>query len=235
MLRRKLKIILDFLMTVLLPLLMAYQLIGEVAHEWLGMAMFVLFICHHLLNRHWTYNLLKGKYTIVRIWQTVLVTLVFFSMIGSMLSSIILSYYVFPFVSIQGWHTYARSLHMLSAYWGFIFMALHLGFHWNMMIAGVRKFIEKKPTVYVWVLRILALFIAGYGVYAFIERNIGRYMLMLEHYVFFDFSKPIIFFVLDYIAVIGLFVFVGHYVTNALRKIGQNKTLRKKVSPANTD
>ena len=43
----------DIGMTVLLLLLMAYELIGSGPHEWIGLAMFVLFVCHHLLNRGW--------------------------------------------------------------------------------------------------------------------------------------------------------------------------------------
>ena len=34
-------------MTLCLMLLMSYSLIGEQAHEWIGMGMFVLFILHH--------------------------------------------------------------------------------------------------------------------------------------------------------------------------------------------
>ena len=46
-----LKIVIDIGMTVMLLFLMAYELIGEAAHEWLGIGMFVLFIIHHILNR----------------------------------------------------------------------------------------------------------------------------------------------------------------------------------------
>ena len=48
-----LKIVVDIGMTVMLLFLMAYELIGEAAHEWLGIGMFVLFIIHHILNRKW--------------------------------------------------------------------------------------------------------------------------------------------------------------------------------------
>lgn len=43
--QRKTKIVVDVLMVVMLLLLMAYQLIGKAAHEWIGMAMFVLLSC----------------------------------------------------------------------------------------------------------------------------------------------------------------------------------------------
>lgn len=33
----------------------------------------------------------------------------------------------------------------------------------------------------------------------------------------FDFDEPIIFFIVDYVAVMGLFVFVGHYLSYAIK------------------
>ena len=70
---------------------MAYMLIGEAAHEWMGAAMFVLFLLHHVLNWRWYRNLVKGKYTALRILQTVVDFLVLLAMIGLMVSGIMLS------------------------------------------------------------------------------------------------------------------------------------------------
>lgn len=39
--KRKLKITTDMLMIIMLPFLMAYQLIGEAVHEWIGTAQFI--------------------------------------------------------------------------------------------------------------------------------------------------------------------------------------------------
>lgn len=213
------KIITDIAMTASLLLLMTYGLIGEAAHEWIGVAMFVLFILHHILNSHWHRNLFKGKSTAIRILQTILVILVLLSMLSSMLSGIILSRHVFQSITIRGWRSFAHNLHMISAYWGFVLMALHLGMHWNMMMGMARKLVNKKSVIRTWVLRMIAVLIAGYGVYAFAHRGIGRYMLMLDHFVFFDFDEPIIFFIADYIAVMGLFVFIGHYSAKYLRQV----------------
>ena len=60
------KIIVDLGMTVLLMLLMAFELIGRTAHEWIGAGMFVLFILHHILNLKWSKNLFHGKYSAYR-------------------------------------------------------------------------------------------------------------------------------------------------------------------------
>lgn len=54
------KITVDLGMTIFLMLLMAFELIGRTAHEWIGAGMFVLFILHHILNRKWTGTLHAG-------------------------------------------------------------------------------------------------------------------------------------------------------------------------------
>lgn len=207
------KIITDILMTIVLLFLMAYSLVGEVLHEWLGIGMFVLFTVHHILNRKWSRSLFKGKYTPFRILQTVLVILALISMMGSMVSGIVLSRHVFSFLRIIGGQSWARTIHMLSAYWGFVFISLHLGLHWNTMMKMAGRMWVKPSAVRSWIVRGLGFLMAGYGVYAFVKREIGSYMLLKIQFVFFDFHEPLILFLLDYIAVMGLFVFVGHYLT----------------------
>lgn len=211
------KICVDIGMTIALLLLMTYELVGQAAHEWLGIGMFVLFLTHHILNRKWMGKLLKGSYTPLRIWKTLLVVLVLLCMIGSMVSGVILSRHVLSFLPISGGRSFARSLHMVSAYWGFVWMSLHLGLHWSMMMGMAKKAVKKPSAVRTWILRVLALAIAGYGVLAFVKRDIADYMFLRIQFVFFDFEEPLIFFLLDYVAVMGLFVFIGHYLAEFLK------------------
>lgn len=212
------KIIIDIAMTVALMLLMTYELIGQSAHEWIGMVMFVLFLIHHVLNRKWSGNLIKGRWTPFRIWQTVLVLWVLVSMIGSMVSGIILSRSVFSFLPIRGGQSRARIMHLLCAYWGFVGMSLHLGLHWSMMIGMAQKHLGKPSRLRTWTFRFLAVEIAAYGVYAFVKRDIGSYMLLKSEFVFFDFEEPLAFFFADYLAIMGLFVFLGHYISMMIKK-----------------
>lgn len=215
----KVKIAIDVGMTIALLLLMAYELIGQAVHEWIGVSMFVLFILHHVLNGKWTQSLMKGKYTALRSVQTGLVLLILISMLGSMFSGIILSRHVLADITIRGLRSFARNLHMLSAYWGFVLMSLHLGFHWSMMMGMAGKFVKKTSKIRKWILRGIAVLVAGYGIYAFSRRDIGSYMLLKNQFVFFDFEEPVVFFMLDYIAVMGLFVCAGHYLSEGLKKI----------------
>lgn len=212
------KIITDIMMTVVLLLLMSYSLVGETLHEWLGIGMFTLFILHHILNRKWSSRLFKGKYTAYRIWQTILVVLALVSMLGSMVSGIIISRSVFSFLGITGGKSWARTLHMLAAYWGFVFISLHLGLHWSMMTGMARRLWKKESAIRSWSVRAVGFLIAGYGIYAFFKRDVGSYMLLKNQFVFFDYNEPLILFLLDYIAVMGLFVFVGRYISLILRR-----------------
>ena len=62
-----------------------------------------------------------------------------------MISGVIMSREVFSFLPLSGGTGFARTLHMLSSYWGFLLMGVHLGLHWGMMMglarraAGIRK------------------------------------------------------------------------------------------------
>lgn len=211
------KVGIDLAMTAALLLLMAYSLIGEAAHEWIGIAMFVLFIAHHVLNCGWHRKLLNGRYTPIRILQTLLVAAVLLCMAGSMVSGVVLSRYALTFLPISGGWGWARTLHLLCAYWGLIAMSLHLGFHWNGMMSLAKKAFPASSKARVWLLRLLGACTAGYGAFAFWKRQIGSYLFLKNEFVFFNFEEPLIFFFLDYLAVMALFVCIGHYAAQLLR------------------
>lgn len=216
----KVKIAVDAAMTLGMLLLMAYSLVGEAAHEWIGMGMLVLFVLHHVLNRRWIGALPKGRYSPFRILQTALAILIFLSMIGSMGSGIVLSRYVFSFLPKHGGYAFAKKVHTLCAYWGFVLMSLHLGLHWNMLLAMAKKHL-KPNKVCALVLRLAGYLFAAYGVYAFVRRDIGIYLLLKSHFVFFDFNEPIVLFLLDHLAVMGLFLFAGNALAVGSKRIAR--------------
>lgn len=212
----KVKIVVDAAMTVTILLLMAYGLVGEAAHEWIGMGMFALFVLHHVLNRRWIGAIPNGRYTPIRIVQTVLAGLILLCMLGSMGSGIVISRHVFAFLPKHGGYELAGKLHMLCAYWGFVLMSLHLGIHWNMLLNMTRKNLRPNR-VRTWALRIAGYLFAAYGVIAFVRRNVGRYLLLKSHLVFFDYSEPLVLFLLDYLAVMGLFVCIFHILMQIIK------------------
>ena len=224
---KKLRMTIDIAMTVVLIGLMAYSLIGELMHEILGTAMIFLFVVHHILNRRWFGALLKGKYRIFRIFQTVLVFLMIVSVLASAVSGIVLSQHLYKFLNISKGASIARSVHMVCAYLNYILMSLHLGLHFNVMLSAMSKSKERKNGTGVWFLRVVAIGISAYGAYAFIKRQIGEYLFLRTHFLFLDPTEPIIFFFMDYIAIMVLFVFLGHYLGKALKWFDSRRNLRR--------
>lgn len=207
------KITVDAAMTALLLALMGYHLWGEIAHEWLGAGILVLFLLHHGLNVNWYGALFKGKYSPQRVFQTALDFLLCLDMLALIISGVMMSRHVFAFLGLSGGMALARQLHLAGSYWGFVLMSMHLGLHWNMIMGMDRKIAERKmPSP----LRIVVAGIAAYGLWAFIRRDFPTYLLLKTHFVFFDFSEPALLFILDYLAIMGLFVTVSYYLGKAL-------------------
>lgn len=224
----KIKIGIDFLMTVLLLLLMAYQVVGETLHEWFGAAMLVLFLVHNVLNIKWYKNLFKGKYKPVRILGTVLNFAVLAAILSLGYSGIVMSRHLFAFLPINSGMALARVMHLAASYWGFVLMSLHLGLHWGMIIGMFRKLAgEKKSSVLTWFLRIVAFAVAGYGAYCFIKTDIFSYMFLQNEFAFLDFEKSAFSVFTEYIAMMGLWIFVGYYIAKGLGKLSSLLSNRK--------
>lgn len=206
------KIAIDFSMIVGLLLLMAYELIGEAVHEWAGTGVLLLCTIHHIINRNWIVHLQKGKYTAFRILQTIVTAFAFLSIVGLMISGIILSRHVFGFLSISNGQAIARTMHMLCAYWGLILLSLHIGLHVSTLMGVMRQALHiAKPSLPLTIfLRITGLLIATHGMYAFFQRQIGSYLFLQNEFVFFEFNEPLIAFFADYLSIMELFACIGY-------------------------
>lgn len=106
------KWITDLAMAVLLLLLMAYSLVGEVLHEWMGIAMLALFVLHHIWNRAWYKSIGRGRPSPYRAVQTVLNLLLFAAVLGMIFSGLILSQHILDFLPLRRGETIARTLHL---------------------------------------------------------------------------------------------------------------------------
>ena len=219
--------IIDILMVVLLPFLMAYSLIGENIHEVLGMCMFALFIAHHVINRKWWTGIFKGKYNAVRLLNTAVNLFLAVFMILQPVSGILMSKYVLKEVTISGASSVLRTIHMTLAYWGFIMMSFHLGLHIRVISAKIKSHMNKAVRV---TITILFLLIAAYGIYAFIKRGIGDYLLMRVIFAFFDFGGSKIRFLLDYTAVMVLAAEIAFWVQSGLLMFSSGRRVNKSGS-----
>ena len=219
--KKRIRMIVDISMTVILPLLMAYSLIGETFHEIAGITMFAMFVVHQTFNRKWYAALFKGRYTARRIFQTVVNLLLLIFMILQPISGILMSKHLFTFIEVPGAAATAREIHLVLAYWGFALMCVHAGTH---ITAPLSKLQKKYKGVWIAVVSSLAA-ISAYGVYALIKRQIADYMFMKSAFVFFDFSEPKVFFFLDYLAVMVLFGTLGAAITYVLNMSGKKNSV----------
>lgn len=208
------KISLDIVMTVLITPQMGYHITGEQNHKWLGIILFVLFILHHILNWKWYKSIFKGKYSAVMIFQTIVNVFLTVSMLGMMLSGIMLARDIFRFLPLRA-GSFARLLHMACTAWGFVFMALHIGLHFNMVAGRLKKY-KKLRKSSIWVMRCITLGILLYGVYAFVRRELVKRMFLTVQYAFFEFGEFFMGFLLDYIAILILCATISYYLKKQL-------------------
>ena len=220
------KLAVDVFMTLALLFLMGYQFWGEAPHGWVGAGMFLLFVAHHLLNGRWHKTLFKGKYSALRTVTLCVDLLLLLAMLAQMYSGIVMSRYVFAFLPGTGGMSLARRLHILGAYWGFLLMSVHLGLHWNMILGMLRKALKiksktKSPSMIAFA---AGLTISGYGIWVFISRGFPTCLFLKSEFVFLDYSEPKIFFYMDYLALMGLCIFIAHYSTKLMEQLQKRRS-----------
>lgn len=225
--KQKIKILVDICMTILLFVLMAFHYVGLQWHEITGAAMLVLFILHHILNGNWYKALGKGKYRSGRVFLMVVDVILLVDMLLLMFSGIAMSRYVFRFLDIPVSKAWARGMHMTASYAGFLLMGFHIGLHYGMVmgmmkralsITGTGEHSVKKNAAHAWILRIVAILIAVYGAYALYTRKFIDYITQKVMFAFFDYEEPVIYFFLDYAAIMGLMIFISYYVQKFLQR-----------------
>ena len=216
---KRLRVTLDIAMTVLMPLLMAYSLIGETFHEIIGTLIFILFIIHHVLNRKWSEALFKGRYSPGRVFRTAINALLFAFMILQPLSGILMSKHLYTFLPSLHLSVQARSVHMLLAYWGYVLLNIHAGTHLTAPLAKLRK---NHRGAFTLLITALAAF-SFYGAYAFVKRGFPEYLFTKTMFAFFDYSEPVMLFLLDYLAVMAACMMIGWLLLNELNRIRVGK------------
>lgn len=217
MAKKIIKIAVDAAMFMLFLLLMEYHLLPNIAHEWLGISVFVLFLVHNALNYKWYAVLLKGRYTVIRIVQTGVNFLLWVAMIGCIISSILISGRVFAWLNVSG-AMFGRSLHMAATSWTFILMSVHLGLHFA-MFAGMTKRItmpELAAIIVKWVLRIVVLGIGIYGLVVFIQRAFYEELFLLTEFKQFNYNISAFVYFLQSLTMSVTFVSTTYY----LKKLG---------------
>lgn len=220
-LSKAIKIAIDAAMFILFVFLMGQHLTVD-AHEWLGLAVFILFVLHNVLNYRWYAVLLQGRYTLLRSIQTTVNFLLLIVMIICLVSSVIVSVDVFSFMDMGG-ALVGRILHMITTAWAFVLMSIHLGLHWSVFVGMAKKM--KCPNmlrqIIKWIMRIAAIAISVFGIYVFIERAFYQELFYLTAFKAFDYDKSIIVYLLESIALSSVFIYAAYYIKRFILYVGK--------------
>ena len=213
------KRIVDIVMTILLMCLMAYQVTGEVAHEFIGMVMVALVIVHQILNRKWYGALFKSKYNAFRILNTIVDVLLLISFALTAISGMAMSNHAVPFLyNIINVHD-ARIMHLAFSYWSFMLMGIHLGMHISIMSSRIPQNLRK-------IFSIVFTIIAGYGFCLLINSAILNYLTFKTHFAFLDYEKNPILVFFENISMLTFFANISHHIS-LLLKNNSNKNFNK--------
>lgn len=202
--KQRMRLTVDLAMTLLLPLLMAYSLVGETAHEWLGISMAVLFVSHQWLNFGWYKGLLRGRYNALRTMLTITDLLLIIVFLLLFYSGLDLSKHLLPLLPELGSASLSRTLHLSCSHWGLVLMSFHLGLHLSRFVALVKYKALRN------VLTALACLVTLYGCYAFFSRAFLSYLLPTSAFLFFDAGQPIVRLLADLGALMVLFALLGY-------------------------
>ena len=217
------KRIVDVFMTVLLLCLMAYQVTGEVLHEWLGIGMTALVIIHQILNRRWYGAVLGGKYNAYRVLSTVINLALLLAFALTAFSGMSMSGHAVPFLYGITKVSFARRTHLSMSHWAFVLMGLHMGMHIPVMFAKL-KLTDTVKTIF------SAVFccIAGTGLFLFLKSGMMDYLLFNVPFAFLDYEKAGVLVYLENILMLTFWVYMGTQVAlicrNSQRKNKEKKT-----------
>ncbi len=213
----KVRRIIDICMTVLLLFLMAYQVTGEVLHEWIGMVMTVLVIAHQILNRKWYSAVFKGKYNPYRIMTTAVNILLLLSFAMTALSGMSMSAHAVPFLYGMAPVSLVRKMHLAMSHWSFVLMGLHIGLHIPVMTAKMK--IEDKTRTAIGV---LFCCLAGIGLFLFLRNGWFDYMLFRVAFAFLDYEKAGVLVFFENLLMLVFWVFIGDQGVVFCRKTTRN-------------
>ena len=210
----------DLLLSVGLLLLMSFQVTGEAAHEWTGIAMTALMLAHLFLNRRWWAALFKGRYTPLRAVQTLINAALLACFVLTALSGISMSVHAVPFLGGFMRASLSRRLHLALSHWCFVLMGLHLGLHLPAMLRGLRGEAVRRAG---WGLSLLA---AGAGFYLFLKNSYPDYLFCRVPFAFFDYDKAAPLVLLEALLIAAFWAFVGAQLPTLLNRRTAGKRRR---------
>lgn len=173
--KKNIKIIVDVLMLIIMLLEFSKLYTGQLLHEIFGIALFMLFIIHNILNMNFYKKILKGNYNLLRVITTTINILFLICMLLTIILGIPISIELFKVLNLNGNIT-IRKLHTILGYWNLILLSIHLGFHFKIIFAKLKNIMKDKKAIKILV-HIVELIIIIFGIKTMRDINLGAYLI----------------------------------------------------------
>ena len=200
--------------------LMSHEVVRNLsAHGIFGIALFALFMLHHILNGGFYRSALRGKYNSVRILLSATVWILFVLMILMAFSSVMMSGAIFTFSSIN-MTSWSRPLHTFSCSWGFLVMGFHLGLHLHSKLKKLENAANSKTaggrnSSLRIALQILWILIFVLGIFCIVHSQLYVYLFWQNSW---KLSAPNIFVcVAEYLGMTAGMIMLSHFAMNFLQ------------------
>ncbi|MFC0812975.1 DUF4405 domain-containing protein [Paracoccus panacisoli] len=215
----RIRVLLDFLAVGLFVAGLAYWWQDNLTHEVIGTGFFALLIAHNVFNRRWYGAVKRGHYDPPRTLNAIVIAGMAISMLILLATSILISQDVFAALALDGAFA-VRAAHMFVAYWALVFLAVHLGTRWQMVMNVTRQALGIKGTspLRTWALRAVTAIVVVKGVLATLEMGLGTKLRFEYALDMWDFNESTLGFFANYLSIIGLYAALTYYGLAFLRE-----------------
>ena len=189
---------------VLLPVLMLSSLIGQTAHEILGLVVLLLGLCQLVVHRHDIHSPTGAK-TRAAFFSRLLCWFLVGYLVLTGVTGILLSESLFHIAVPAAVSTAAARIHLCLVHWGLVLIGLHMGLHLPALLTAVSR--RSKPAAKTMLLG--AAMLAAYGAYFFIRQGLYRYLLLTATVYEPDAATNLSVQLLGYLATMVLFALVS--------------------------
>jgi len=209
------RLVIDLAMTVLLLFALAYRIIGDAAHEWVGVSLCALFIAHNIVNRRWWAGIVRGNYNTRRATMTAVNVLLALLMSTLLVTGLLHSRTVLAFLHLEG-GAMLRQIHTTAAYWGLILIAVHAGLHVRAPKANSGVFVKIAFPV-------LVFLTAAFGVWSFIDRDMFAKLFLGFSFDYWNEERPAVLFFAETVGIMTAFAFAVYYAMKLADRNGKRR------------
>lgn len=210
----------NLVMALLLLFVMNYRYAGNEAHEIGGVLLGALFFLHNGWNWRWYAALRKGRWTPRRMLLVGVDGLLLAAMLAALASGAAISQTVFAPLGLEA-SLFLYDVHSVAAYSAFLLTAIHLGLHWEALLARTQKWLgaARESAARKYACHGVAAVLMLYGVYASFAQHIGDKLLAERSFALWGVEPSLVGFTVDYLAIFGLYVAAAHYLLRCWRAL----------------